>query len=268
MARAAADGVLAVGRFSDPVAIKLLSDDARARVEQFRSGAKPRNVQEGVTHAIMSRRAAMMVARTVAIDDAVRSAGCSQVVILGAGLDGRAWRMEALRGATVFEVDHPDSQREKRERTRTLTSLAKEVRFVSVDFTKDSLEQRLEAAGHDPTKPTMWIWEGVVMYLTGEQIDATLRVIRGRSAPASRISVAYVQPALKSLVLAWFFRRIGEPMRSAHTKAEMRALLARHGFEAMNDEDCLQIGRRLSPEVARGAKDTRHLRIVTARRSG
>jgi methyltransferase (TIGR00027 family) len=267
MARAAADGVLGVGRFSDPVAIRLLSDDARARVERFRAGVKPRNAREGFGQAVMSRRAGMMVARTVAIDDAVRAAGCPQVVILGAGLDGRAWRMDALRDATVFEVDHPDSQREKRERAAGLTRVAKDVRYVPVDFATDSLAAKLDASGHDPTKPTMWIWEGVVMYLTAEQIDATLEVVRRRSASSSHISVAYVRPALKVFALGWFFRRIGEPMLSRHTRAQMRALLARHGFEATRDEDCLDIGRGISPAVARLARDTRHLRVVTARRA-
>jgi Leucine carboxyl methyltransferase len=52
----------------------------------------------------------------VAIDDAIRTAASPQVVILGAGLDGRAWRVSELADAIVFEVDHPDSQRMKRER--------------------------------------------------------------------------------------------------------------------------------------------------------
>ena len=82
----------------------------------------------------------MMVARTVAIDEAVRDAASPQVVILGAGLDGRAWRMSELADVTVFEVDHPDSQREKRARAAPLKQAARDVRFVPVDFTRDRFE--------------------------------------------------------------------------------------------------------------------------------
>ena len=115
----------------------------------------------------------MMVSRTVAIDEAVRAAASPQVVILGAGLDGRAWRMQELRDVTVFEVDHPDSQRVKRARVSALQQVARDVRFVPVDFTRDRLDDALAAAGHDATRPTTWIWEGVVMYLELADIEAT-----------------------------------------------------------------------------------------------
>ena len=132
----------------------------------------------------------MMVARTVAIDDAVRAATAPQVVILGAGLDGRAWRMPELRDVTVFEVDHPDSQRVKRARVSALEPVARDIRFVPVDFTRDRLDDALAAAGHDATRATTWIWEGVVMYLELSDIDATLSVIAaslGDTKPADRV---------------------------------------------------------------------------------
>ena len=135
----------------------------------------------------------MMVPRTIAIDEArARRAASPQVVILGAGLDGRAWRMPELRDVTVFEVDHPDSQREKQARAAALPRIAREVRFVPVDFTHDRLDDALAAAGHDPARPTTWIWEGVVMYLERADIEATLRVIQRRSAPGSHLVVLYL----------------------------------------------------------------------------
>ena len=78
-----------------------------------------------------------------------------------AGFDGRAYQMSELRDTIVFEIDHPDTQRDKRERARRLLPVAREIRHVPVDFTMDSLEDKLAAAGHDPEKPTTWVWEGV-----------------------------------------------------------------------------------------------------------
>src|SRR4051794_10736238 len=107
MARAVANG--RTPGFADPTAYALLPDDARARVEQVRSGTPPAGLRARLEYEFLARHAQVMAARTMAIDDATRAADAPQVVILGAGLDGRAWRMAELAGAVVFEVDHPDS---------------------------------------------------------------------------------------------------------------------------------------------------------------
>ena len=88
-------------RFSDPTVLALLPDDARARVERFRAGAAPKGLRARIEHTYIDKLSKVMVARTVAIDDAVREASSPQLVILGAGLDGRAWRMPELGGTTV-----------------------------------------------------------------------------------------------------------------------------------------------------------------------
>jgi methyltransferase (TIGR00027 family) len=123
--------------------------------------------------------------------------------------------MKELALATVFEVDHPDSQGEKRKRVPALWQAAREVRFVAVDFTRDDLDQALAAAGHDAGQPTTWIWEGVVMYLTRQEIETTLAVIKHRSLAKSRVIIAYHAPALMLLFVGLLVRRLGEPLRSA-----------------------------------------------------
>jgi methyltransferase (TIGR00027 family) len=264
MARAVAHGATPGARFSDPTALALLPEDARERVERFRSGVVPKGFRGRWGHVFLERRAKMMVARTVAIDDAVRAAGSPQVVILGAGLDGRAWRMPELRDVKVFEVDHPDSQRQKRARAASLAPMSREVRFVPVDFTRDDLDAALSAAGHDPSVKTTWIWEGVVMYLTVAEIEATLAVIARRSAPGSTLVVAYHSHAPLLYVVAIVVRRLGEPIRSAFSAEAMRALLAKHGFRVTHDEDLPTIAKSLTDEVARATRPMRHLRIATA----
>jgi methyltransferase (TIGR00027 family) len=262
-ARAAAHDRTDVAAFADPTALALLPADARQHVEQFRSGVPPKNLAERIRYAILEKRSMMMVARTVAIDQAVRAAGAPQVVILGAGLDGRAWRMPELVDVTVFEVDHPDSQRKKRDRAGSLKQAARDIRFVPVDFTRDRLEDALASAGHDPARQTTWLWEGVVMYLERADIEATLRVVEARSAPGSRLIVMYHSRSIIRQMFGILLRRLGEPFRSAFTADEMLTLLAGFGFTVVQDDDLVTIATRLSAATMPILKDTR---IATAER--
>lgn len=263
-ARALAHAKTAAPRFEDPTALTLLPEPLRRRVERLRSGAKPGSLREGFENATIQRRANMMVARTVAIDDAVRAAAHSQVVILGAGLDGRAWRMGELSDAVVFEVDHPDSQRAKRARLGGLVQRAREVRFVGVDFERDDLDAALASAGHDATRPTTWIWEGVVMYLTLADIHATLAIIARRSAAASEVVIAYHAPAPHLFLVGLVVKRLGEPFRSTFTADAMARTLRAHQLDVTSDEGFPAIGARLSADVAKATRHMSHGRIVVA----
>ncbi len=265
-ARAAAHGRTDVAAFADPTALALLPEDTRQLVERFRSGVPPRSLRERVRNAVLVKRSKMMVARTVAIDGAIRAAASSQVVILGAGLDGRAWRMPELADVTVFEVDHPDSQRQKRARAASLKQAARDVRFVPVDFTRDRLADALASAGHDPARQTTWVWEGVVMYLDRADIEATLRVVEARSAPGSRLVVVYHSPSIIRQMGGFLLGLLGEPFRSSFTADEMRTLLAGFGFAVVQDDDLARIATGLSAELAEAARLVKDVRIATAER--
>jgi methyltransferase (TIGR00027 family) len=266
MGRAIAHGRTAVVEFSDPTAMALLSAEQQAEVERIRQGRRPKEWRARFRYEHLTRESQMMVARTVAIDADLRNAAVPQVVILGAGLDGRAWRMRELVNAVVFEVDHPDSQQQKRQRVAPLTLEAREVRFVSLDFGHGDLAQALEAAGHNARLPTVWIWEGVVMYLSRDEIETTLSTVGARSAPGSRLIVAYHQPALMLFLLAVIVWRLGEPIRTVLTPHQMQKLLARYGFCKRWDRALPAIGSELSPEIGHATRLMRHLRIVTADR--
>jgi methyltransferase (TIGR00027 family) len=266
MGRAFAHGTTTAVGFADPTALALLPEDARAQVERARAGAPAASVGERIARATLRGRSSAMVARTIAVDDAIRGAASPQLVILGAGLDGRAFRMPELRDVVVFEVDHPDSQRTKRARAEALPRVARDVRFIPVDFARDALDVALESAGHDATRPTTWVWEGVVMYLTLRQIEATLAIVARRSRAGSRLIVAYHTPAPILRLVGLLVRRLGEPLRSRFRVDAMRALLAKYGFGVVLDEDLPTIAGRLPEDVARATKVMKHLRIVTADR--
>lgn len=254
-ARAVADGRLAVGRFADPVASRMLRPEELAEVEVAR-GPAPRGWSDRVTYEFLTATAEVLASRTVAIDDAVRRRGHSQVVILGAGLDGRAWRMPELADTTVFEVDQPFSQQDKRERVAGLDAVAESVRFVPVEFGKDKLGDALDAAGFDRSIPATWVWEGVLPYLADEQVHATLAEVRSCSAPGSQLIATYsTELAINGagrFALGLLFRVAGrrnpmasEPHISAWSVEQMRAMLTEYGMTVTSDVDQLALARAL-----------------------
>jgi methyltransferase (TIGR00027 family) len=239
MGRAIAHAEARIPGFSDPIARELLPPAYRHVVDLLASGRTPSGWRDRGRLRIARRVARMIPLRTVAIDHAVRTAPVlRQLVILGAGLDARAWRMDELRDTVVFEVDHPATQAFKRDRTAALRPSAREVRFIPVDFQRDSLDHALAHAGHDAELATAWIWEGVIRYLSHDAIEATLDAIAGRSAPGSRLVVNYRTQTrasrwLGNLVLSW----VGEPIRSSFSPSAFAALLAAHGFRVTSDTE-------------------------------
>jgi methyltransferase (TIGR00027 family) len=258
--RAAAHGRIAEGRFADPTATALLRDGERVAVQRVREGVPPNGWRERVEFEMVRASSEVIVPRTVAIDDAVRARSAPQLVIVGAGLDDRAWRMPELADVKVFEVDHPASQQDKRSRVAGLRPLARSVRFVPVDFTRDRLETALASAGHRADQATTWVWEGVVPYLTPAEVAATVQALSGRSAADSRLVVNYQSPALSAALGRLVARAMtatarqrspwaDEPRRSSWRPAAMSELLARHGFRVDRDDDLLTLAEDLSVPV-------------------
>jgi methyltransferase (TIGR00027 family) len=119
--------------------------------------------------------------------------GATQVVILGAGYDSRAYRFQQLlRPTTVFEVDFPPTQEYKKLRVREVLGKApKNIVFVPIDFSKDDLATVLHAAGYRSDRKTVFIWEGVTYYIPESGVDATLRFVADHSSPGSTIVFDY-----------------------------------------------------------------------------
>lgn len=256
--RAAAHGRIAVGRFDDPTAMPLLRSAERETVQRVRDGAVPGPWPQRVDYETVKANAALMAPRTVVIDDAVRAHPAPQVVILGAGLDGRAWRLPELAGRSVFEVDQPASQGDKRDRAAALPGVPPV--FVPVDFGRDRLGAALADAGHRAGEPTTWIWEGVVPYLTAAEVEDTTGEVAARSAPGSRLIVNYQTSTarLGRLAVRAMMASTGrasvwtnEPWRSAWTPSAMAGLLARHGFAVARDDDLAGVARTLGMPVSR-----------------
>jgi methyltransferase (TIGR00027 family) len=137
-----------------------------------------------------------IAARCRYIDDyllACLGEGIQQVVILGAGLDSRAYRLPQLQGRVrVFEVDQPATQENKKQQLqRILGALPVHVTFVPIDFDVETLD-KLSSLGYSSLFKTLFMWEGVVHYLTAAAVDQTLAWVLRNSGAGSAIIFDYL----------------------------------------------------------------------------
>ena len=255
--RAVAHGRLAVGRFDDPTALRLLRETERTPVMRARAVPTSKGLAARLDVELLGRQAEAMALRTVAVDDAVRAAGNPQLVIVGAGLDGRAWRMSELAQVDVFEVDHPASQHEKRSRAVALGPPVGRHHFVAADLDEVDLGAVLFAAGHDATGPTTWILEGVIPYLSEQAAATTLTAIAGRSVPGSTVVLTYQLESPRGRLGRLLARALlvlmgrGDPManesrRSSWSRETVQALVAEAGFLLREDIGLVALAGELS----------------------
>ncbi|MET8153366.1 class I SAM-dependent methyltransferase [Actinoplanes sp. NPDC049668] len=175
-----------------------------------------------------------VICRTRAIDDACRSAlaaGIDRVVIVGAGLDTRPYRMPEMAAARVWEFDLPSTQAIKKAALgRALGALPAHVSYLPLDLTSPDAADVLASAGTDRT---LLLCEAVTMYVAGEAVDRVL-AYAGGLAPGSRVIITYMPRAVadRSENGRWS-RRLG--WRSAYHPAEMAARLRSHGLTPLTD---------------------------------
>jgi O-methyltransferase involved in polyketide biosynthesis len=135
---------------------------------------------------------------------------------------------------------------------------------VPVDLTQAALGPALAAAGHQESRPTTWVLEGVIPYLTPDDAAATVAAVAARSAPGSRLVASYQtgspRAVLGRLLARGFLLLTGrgdpmafEPRRSSWTPESVRALLADSGLRFTADIDLLTLAGELSVRPATSA---------------
>jgi methyltransferase (TIGR00027 family) len=208
-------------RLLGPVERALVSDQACVQALDQDYAEASKNME-----ALAS--ALMMQVRTRFIEERLAEAianGATQVVILGAGFDTRAYRLtELLKNARVFEVDQPATQEYKRRRVREAgIEVPSNLTYVPVDFRRDQLGSALGGAGYDSSQVTFFIWEGVTMYLPETAIEETLRWIAAQ-APGSMLIFDFVYRATIDFVASASFGHL--PERAQQAIARVRRLEA------------------------------------------
>ncbi|MFK4148920.1 class I SAM-dependent methyltransferase [Streptomyces sp. NPDC004065] len=172
-----------------------LFHDPLARAFAAAGGLWPSSPPLPDDEAARRRRLAVsfsIVIRTRFLDDLLRQAtasGVRQVVLLGAGMDSRAFRMDWPAGTRLFEVDTAAPLEFKAAVLRQERAVARCERItVAVDLRED-WPGALAAAGHDPAVPTVWIAEGLLIYLPEDAVESLVARIGAQSAPGSRMGL-------------------------------------------------------------------------------
>jgi methyltransferase (TIGR00027 family) len=149
-----------------------------------------RRLCEGM--APLRRPRPSLAARTRFFDDQVLaaiSARIPQVVICGAGYDDRALRFRSP-GTRFFELDHPATQADKVRRLRAIGADQRDLVFAPADFRDDDVASVLAAAGHDAARPTLFMCEGLLIYLDAPVITRLLAGLRSRAAAPSSLAAS------------------------------------------------------------------------------
>ncbi len=122
----------------------------------------------------------------------------TQIVLLGAGFDTRALRFaERNHGAKIFELDVATTQEPKLAiyRKKRL-NLPPELIFTAIDFDRQEILDVLIRSGYQDGGKTLFLWEGVSMYLSAQAVDRTLAFIREHAAPGSQIVFDYLHASV------------------------------------------------------------------------
>jgi len=128
-------------------------------------------------------------ARTIFMDRQVVEAirrGTTQIVVLGAGYDDRAVRFR-VPGVRFFELDHPTTQADKRRRLTESDGDASAITLAPIDFRHGGVADVLGGCGHQLDLPTLFICEGLLVYLQQDTIVSLLSGLRARAASGSSL---------------------------------------------------------------------------------
>ncbi len=231
--------------FRDPLALRLLGITAdKLQLNELRAPKR--------TYSRSLR--AFVVARSCMAEDTLRDAvarGAAQYLLLGAGLDTFGYR-NPYENVRVFEVDHPATQSWKRTLLKQNGIPQPEsCQYVPMDFERDDLLHRLLSAGFNLHAGTVVAWLGVVPYLTGAAMRATLRVLSAFSGDA-KLVLDYslpraMLPANEQLALDSLSARVaqaGEPFQQFFSPEQIERELGDSGWSVLENLDGVGINAR------------------------
>jgi methyltransferase (TIGR00027 family) len=219
-------------------------------------------------------------ARTHHMDDTlIKEAenGVTQVIVLGAGYDSRAYRFrEAFPSVTFFEVDLPImSSRKKQQVNEIFGSIPDHVVYIPLDFNTQSLEGALTAAGWRASEKSLFIWEGVTYFISARGVDGTLKCIAGRARPGSSVVFDYMlEPVIRgdyryygSRQIAGAVARRGEPYVFGIAEGAAEDFVRTRGLVPVSDLGPAELTRRylIRSDGSVDGRMAEFLRIMHAR---
>ena len=192
-----------------------------------------------------------LISRTKFIDELVEKSsvdGIEQYVILGAGYDSRAHRLELPSSLRIFEVDQPEVSDIKLSKLPKELPNSENVTYVDVDFSHQSLTERLMDAGFEIGKSTLFTLEGVSQYITKEAVSSSIKEMAALTKDTSSIffmsyvdelldqnpeacfGKGYPNPAKKANLIKGLSAKVGEPWISFYSDEEIESLLLQNGY--------------------------------------
>jgi methyltransferase (TIGR00027 family) len=192
-----------------------------------------------------------LIARTKFIDELIQKSavnGTEQYVILGAGYDSRAHRLELPSSLKIFEVDQPEVSDNKLAKLPKELPNSDNVTYVNIDFSYQSLTEQLIGAGFDQKKSTIFTLEGVSQYITKEAVSSTIKELASLTRdtnsiffmsyvdelldknPEACFGEGYPNPAKKASLIKGLSAKVGEPWISFYNGAEIEDLLSQNGY--------------------------------------
>ena len=202
------------------------------------------------------------ILRKRCIEDNARAAiakGITQVVSLGAGYDSLVFRLSCeFPDVNFIEIDHPATQKFKAdafENTPESEANLAKVHYLSVDFTHQNIEDRLRGFEQfDPSRPTLFISEGVTVYLTEEEVTHMFTAIRNLTGVGTQFLFTVVEPhgsprSNTRKALSWYLNFIGEPLKWTMEAPHMEAFLKTQGCKLHSIDATEQFREKyMSPE--------------------
>ena len=192
-----------------------------------------------------------LISRTRFVDELVEKCsrdGIEQYVILGAGYDSRAHRLDLSPSIKIFEVDQKDVQDRKLSKLPIEVPNFENVTYVSVDFLNQSLAEQLLNSGFDKSKSTVFTLEGVSQYVSKDALISTIKEVQILSKdsesifflsyvnellsknPEACFGKGYRNPEKKAALIQSLSEKAGEPWISLYSDEEIENLLALNGF--------------------------------------
>jgi methyltransferase (TIGR00027 family) len=203
---------------------------------------------------VWGTRSSLLALRTRVVDAEVARAlghGTRQIVLLGAGYDGRSLR---FGGSAVrwFEVDRPATLADKRRRLDALRIEATGSNDIGLDLQRDDLDAALDAAGHDAAASSLFACEGVLDDLTLEATASLCETLRARAATGSALVATFSvtpragTPARVLRAATDLLRRAAdEPRRNEFRPGDAQKLMVVTGWRVIHTEASLE--RRFDP---------------------
>jgi methyltransferase (TIGR00027 family) len=204
-----------------------------------------------------------VVARTKYVDDVFQRALAErfvQVLIFGAGFDTRALRFkDEARSLRIFELDVAATQNAKicQYRKRNL-AIPGNLTFLPIDFDKDPLRSKLDGAGFRKGLRSLFVLEGLLMYLQPESVDATFRTIQEYAGEHSWVVFDYVYASVlrneglyygEAEVVA-SVTRAGEAWHFGIERAEVERFLSTYGMRVIDEKDAAELEKTYFREAS------------------